>query len=52
VSEDWAGVPAAGVGAAPPGTAVGAGALVVSCAWARAIKSPLTIREVIIRRMG
>ena len=52
VSEGWVGVSAAGVVAAPPGTAAGAGAFVVSCAWARAMKSPLTTREVMIRRMG
>ena len=30
----------------------GVGAFVVSCAWAQAMKSPLTTREVMIRRMG
>ena len=52
VSAVWTGVSAAGVVAAPPGTAVGVGAFVVSCAWARAKKRPLTIREVTISRMG
>ena len=55
VSEGWAGVPAAGFVAASLVAAAGAGAFVVfvvSCAWARAMKSPLTTREVMIRRMG